>query len=137
VGTWGPGPFDNDDAAPVIEELTDTSLQQTTENLQSLMAAALKPNEYVEAPVMSAAIAAACIIAVALGAPSPHPNLTDWLQDSGFGATSDLRRTATQVLSRVTASDNNEWYDLWRDAGRLDKVLAEIRPYHQELANTG
>jgi hypothetical protein len=87
--------------------------------------------EYIEAPDMSAAIAAACLAAAALGASPPDPDVGAWLTASGIGARADLADQATRVFSRAAIPEDNEWYELWSDAGRLNDVPAALVPYRR------
>jgi hypothetical protein len=70
-------------------------------------------------------------VAAALGAPQPDPDVGAWLTASGITARSDLADQATRVLSRAAIPEDNEWYELWSDAGRLNDALAALLPYRR------
>ncbi len=68
MGAWGTGSFDNDDAADLLTEVTgDGDLSLVREVFDNVPTS----TEYVEAPDASQAIAAAEIVAAALGRVTP------------------------------------------------------------------
>ena len=80
MGTWGIGSFENDDAADfMIDALESGDLSLLGEVFDNV----LTSTEYVEASDATVAIAAAEIVAAALGRPTPaaqqEEGLTEWL----------------------------------------------------------
>src|SRR5690349_19424255 len=134
MGNWGTGPFDNDDVAGLLEELVEVSADEAAAFLRAAMATALAPG-FVDAPEMSEAIAAAGVVAVTCGASSSDPDLNEWLLETGFAADPDLIVQAAQLLSRAIDPTDNELYDLWHAAGRLDAVRASHAPFQQALTD--
>lgn len=111
MGTWGDGPFDNDDAGDWVyeaEEAGDAAdfVRETLGEVRS--------DEYLEADVASRAIAAAAWVASAL------PGQKSVADDGGPEEappplTPELRDEAIRALRRVLATDS-EWLELWEDA---------------------
>jgi hypothetical protein len=46
-----------------------------------------------------------------------------------------LRSEAAQLLTRALEPEDNEWHELWVDAGLLDEVGANLAPYASALAS--
>src|SRR3954470_16325508 len=65
MGAWGSGPFDNDDAADLAGDLAEpTESASVVAALGDALLAATAGEEYIDAPEMSRAIAAAAIVAM-------------------------------------------------------------------------
>lgn len=128
MGAWGSGPFDNDDAMDFVGDLMDGS----TADLVSRLHEALDlPEDYVESPDGSSAVAAAALVAASRGYPADNPTVTDLLTAHPFAADDGLRSAATSALARV-AGDDSELMELWDEAGLRDDVEAsytEIRTF--------
>ncbi|MQM24437.1 DUF4259 domain-containing protein [Glycomyces albidus] len=136
MGAWDYGPFDNDGAWDCLDALTDDA-DANTAHLRSAMIDVLDETEYLESPECQGAVGAAVLTAMRLGAPSPGERATEVLDAHPFDAEA-LRATALRTLKRVTDDPaDNEWYDLWLDAGSLDKVLAIMAPYRETLEGGG
>ena len=67
MGAWGFGSFDNDDAADFLADATESG---DLSLVRGALDNVLTSTEYVEAPDASQAIAAAEIVAAALGRPT-------------------------------------------------------------------
>ena len=133
MGAWASGPFDNDDAQDVLQDVLEMTADEATAALDTMMAAVLDQNGYLEAPDMSAAIGAACIVAISHGAPDAEPDLDEWRMESGFAPDQSMVARAAQVLARAAEPVDNEWYDLWDEPGRLEEPLTALLPYRQAL----
>ena len=78
AGAWGEGSFDNDDALDWVAECVKSA---TPAPVLAAVDAAVR-SKYVEAPAGSAAVAAAEVVAAALGKPSSNmlAELRAWIQ---------------------------------------------------------
>ena len=129
MGTWGSAPFENDDAADWVGELYDGGGFDTC---RSAFRAALTDN-YLEMYVGAAAIAAAEIIAAAVGrASSDLPGeFFEWLIDNDDTPTSADVTLAREAVERVAAADS-EVAELWQEAGdeswpsRVEELLIRL-----------
>jgi hypothetical protein len=132
MGAWDYGPFDNDGSWDCIAALTDDA-DANTERLEAAMLEVLVTLDYIENPEAQAAVGAATLVAIHLGAPSPSERVTELLDAHPFDA-AYLRDTARRTLKRVTENPrDNEWHALWLESGALEKVLAIMAPYKEAL----
>src|SRR5262245_30871347 len=98
MGTWGTGVFDNDDACDWIAGLCRDGTPHLV-GWTLAKAASTPPSEWLEGWVVYSALAAAEVVAAALGAPSPElpPEVEEWVtrQSVVFGPdVVDLARIA-------------------------------------------
>ncbi|MEU6250016.1 DUF4259 domain-containing protein [Glycomyces sp. NPDC047010] len=132
MGAWDYGPFDNDGAWDCVGALTDDP-DANTERLEAAMLEVLVVLDYIENPEAQAAVAAAVLTAIRLGAPSPTDRITDLLAAHPFNP-EPLHDLARRTLLRITANPrDNEWHDLWEESGALEKVVALLAPYKAVL----
>jgi hypothetical protein len=134
VGAWGAGPFDNDDALDLVADLDEASDAEVVDGLRDAIAQTGEPG-YLEAPAVSEAVAAACLVAARLpGGPQPlNEAATDLLDAHPFEVDESLRADAERALGRAFERADNEWYELWEDADALDEVEAALAPYREAL----
>ncbi len=127
MGAWGSGPFDNDDAADLLTELAGMDAAGRAQRVQTAL---ILPDGYLEVDSGSMAIAAAALVAAAIGMPLDGPVEAQELIRSGTIPSDDqIRANARAALSRVSAGDS-EWHELWAEADSLAEVegmLASIR----------
>ncbi|MGN6694475.1 MAG: DUF4259 domain-containing protein, partial [Aquihabitans sp.] len=84
MGTWGPGPYETDDAADWLCDLSETGdLQLAREALDAVVAVGVQ--DYLQAPLAGAALAAAVVVA---GCTDPT------LSDLTYAATVWLERSS-------------------------------------------
>ncbi|HEY2949110.1 MAG TPA: DUF4259 domain-containing protein [Micromonosporaceae bacterium] len=133
MGTWGTGPFENDDAADLCAELADADPAQQAEMLRAVLRRAADNTGYLEIDDAQAAIAAAAVVAAwsaghaVVGAPE--------LADLGAVAVpADLAPSARQALDRVSGP-NSEWRSLWGEGTDLNDVLTELATIRSALPN--
>jgi hypothetical protein len=125
MGAWATDSFSNDDAldwlldfaeAPTIEMLRDTLEHVTTQD----------PDDYLEAPDCSEAIAAAEIVAALNGKPAANlpDDLKTWLlSDHGLNAT-ELRRVALEAIKRI--AESSELRELWEESDSYEKWTSDV-----------
>jgi hypothetical protein len=114
MGTWGTGPFDNDDAVDFAASLDDLEPEDRTDAIREALADAAAETDYLERDTGGAAIAAAALVA----AQSPDGEPVDPVHGPKQAVPElpvDLRPVAVQALTRVLA-DDSELFELWTDA---------------------
>jgi len=110
MGAWGLLFDENDDAADWLAEFGDSPQWSIVDQ-----ALELRDDEYLEAPECSNALAAAEVVAAALGKASPRlePEIVAWARHTPEEA--ELRRAkARAALIRVR--DDSELGELWQDS---------------------
>jgi len=114
VGSWGARSFDNDDATDFVAELRSNGSGALQDAINEV--ADLAPEDYLEAPSASRAVAAAEVVAAMLGSAAPDlpPEVVEWLSTTPAPDPS-LRASATAALKQVVA--NSELAELWAESG--------------------
>jgi hypothetical protein len=126
MGTWGSGPFDNDDASDWAWSLTDSADERV------LDAALREPltDGALSAPDAQIALAAAHVVATSLDGRAdglPH-ELVTWVRSHPSLPWPDLAALAVEAVDRVRASSG--LHELWAasgDAAEWEADLAELR----------
>ena len=137
MGAWGLGPFENDAALDCVGDLADADPGAIAGGLLGAMREVTDSGEYIENPEADAAVAAAVLVAARLGAELSSNSAEELLASHPFAADGELRLEALRVFDRVTDPKENEWHELWTDAGALEEVLELLRPYRERLATSG
>lgn len=126
AGAWGEGSFENDDAADWVAECVNSN---GTAQLVRAFDAVLK-SDYIDSADGSAAIAAAEVVAAALGRPSAKlpPELRSWLQRQSLPAFAQLAPVASKVLVRIQDPKISELQQLWAegDGGKWRAAVADL-----------
>lgn len=112
AGAWGVGAFDNDDALDWVMELEqslDAKLLIATFDRIDAKA------RYIEAPECAQALAAAEVVAAAMGHASPSlpPEASKWIARVRPKITRELRETARAAVETCRNGKNSELRDLW------------------------
>ena len=132
MAAWAPGPFDNDEAADFIEDLTEAPAWRTV--LQMLEHVTQQAG-YLEAPEGEIAVAAAAIVAAAVGPieilPDSHRDLKAALGAPPEGA----RQMARNALTRVVAPAS-ELDELWQEGDDHDTWLTQIAALQTTLSKS-
>jgi hypothetical protein len=136
MGAWGPGSFDNDDAADFLADLLDSGdtslLRETLDNV-------LTSTEYVEAPDASQAIVAAEVVAAALGRASPaaarKAPLMAWLARIRPRIDATLALQCADALSRILAP-NSELRELWEASDEFAEWRATLEELRSQVQST-
>ena len=126
AGAWGTGSFENDDALDWVADCTDAKdIAPVARALSAVM-----KSEYIEAPDGSAAVAAAEVIAAALGKPSPNlpSELRTWTQKHLSDKLAQLAPLAKKALVRIQDSEISELKQLWSegDSKKWAAAIAEL-----------
>ncbi|CAL9537764.1 DUF4259 domain-containing protein [Streptomyces sp. enrichment culture] len=114
MGTWGPGPFDNDTAADFADTLDETAPEGRAALVRDALVRAADTPMYLDAGFADEAVAAAALVAAqcpggegadpVYGPGEPLPDLTG------------LRPLAVEALDRVL-SEPSELLELWAGPG--------------------
>jgi hypothetical protein len=127
AGAWGTGSFDNDDALDWADECTRST---SVASLVTAFDAAVR-NKYVEAPDGSRAVAAAEVVAAALGKPNPKlpSGLRAWVQRQPSANLASLAPQARAALARVLDPKASELRQLWSEGkpNKWPEVVAELQ----------
>jgi hypothetical protein len=134
MGAWGYGPFENDAALDCVGDLADAGPAVIRGGLLAAMREVTAQEDYIENPEADAAVAAAVLVAARLGADPGSASAAELLASHPFEADGELRLEALRVFDRLADPRENEWHDLWADAGALDKVLELLVPFRERLA---
>ena len=116
MGAWGSGPFDNDDAGDWVWELEDDVDGSVI--IDALSVVVDTPiDEQPEAPDCSNALAAAEIVAAALGHRGPElpTEASVWISAHASLVEPGLIALATGAVERIAI--DSELKDLWDEAG--------------------
>ncbi len=113
AGAWGEGSFENDDALDWVAECT----RSNGINAVVLTFDAALQATYIEAPEGAAAVAAAEVVAAALGKPSKDlpAGLQAWLRRQHPRQLARLAPTAKKALARVQDPKVSELRQLWSE----------------------
>ena len=121
MGTWGAGSFDNDAASDWAAELADGGdLELVRATLET--AARCPLDEYLESDEGAEALAAAEVVAAAMGRPvrsiemgTAGPHAVAWGRAHAAAAKQDVVDLALEAVDRVDAAQS-ELQELWSDA---------------------
>jgi hypothetical protein len=136
MGATGAGPFSNDDALDFLDSLDDLDEGGRRERLASTMTEVVESPDYVEAPAMCEAVAAAVLVAVcddpecAVG----ERNVPRWTEEDPVEVDEDLEELATRTLRRALRSDDNELWELWSEADGARTYEARLTHYLDALS---
>lgn len=133
MGAWGVGSFENDDAADFLAEVVDSGdlalLREVLDNV-------LTSTEYVEAPDASQAIAAAELVAAAIGRPTlaaqQQEALAAWLPQIRPDVDAVLISQAAAALARIL-QPNSELLELWEESEALLEWQAVVNELKLQL----
>jgi hypothetical protein len=123
VGSWGEKPFDNDDALDWLAGFEGEGVDGLRELLSKV--AATPEDQYMDVDDGNAAVAAAEIVAAALGDRRDHLPPADqrWLDANPGAIRTNDRTLARRAMERVLGP-NSELPGLWDDDGQGDEWLA-------------
>ena len=128
MGTWSHEPFGNDAAIDWAYQIQNTHDFLLVE--QAIQRVLDCGPEYLDADVAVEAVAAAEIIAKALGRGTQSDAYTEevdaWLKTISAAPTSALRSKAHQSLSRILGPDS-ELKELWEESEDLESWESSVR----------
>jgi hypothetical protein len=129
MGTWGPGPFDNDAAADFVDQLQAGPARVVGKVLREI--AKTPAGTYLDVDAGGAAWAACEIVALAFGH-GDGAAVDDSVLDSAakLAPKEDQRRLALEVASRIADPATSELAALWHEGAegaQFDASLAHLR----------
>ncbi len=134
MGAWGLGSFDNDDAADWVLDLFDgDSLAPARDAISAVLGA----QGYIEAPEAGAALAAAEVIAAALGRPTATAQAQEgvqaWVARVRPEVEPALAADARRAVARILGEDS-ELRELWEETDDYADWRAGVAALDQRLA---
>lgn len=117
MGTWGAGPFENDEALDFLGEVQEQGVGRLGALARPLEHVAYS-GDYLEAFDVSEAIAAAALIGAVLNpsAAAEEPYLPEWVGSVDAGdIDNELIHLARQALRRALQPHENELFELWNE----------------------
>jgi hypothetical protein len=137
VGATGAGPFENDDALDFLDDLEEADPEARRERVESALGRVVRSREYIEAPTMSEAIAAAVLVAACDDIESVvgERNVPRWVDEDPLDVDERLEELATRALHRALDSEDNELWELWADGDGGEKFSARLTHYLDALGD--
>jgi hypothetical protein len=131
MGATGAGPFENDDALDFLDDLEDSDAPERREKVESALGRVIRATDYIEAPTMSEAIAAAVVVAACDDPESVvgERNVPRWIDEDPMDVDERLEELATRALHRALDSDDNELWELWVDGDGAEGFSTRITHY--------
>ena len=130
MGTWDDGLFDNDDASDFIDDLAEAADWRTVVRMLDHVT---KQAGYLEAPEGQIAVAAAAIVAAAVGdvtiLPDNHRDLKVALGAPPEGAVALARLALARVVAPASELD-----ELWQEGDGHDAWLTQIAALQTTLS---
>ncbi|KRB02522.1 DUF4259 domain-containing protein [Lysobacter sp. Root690] len=136
MSAWGFTTFDNDDAADWLDELSDhQSLALVRETIAAVLE--LEPDEEVDAPLASAALAASELIAAAIGRPSgaarKQEELMIWISKMRPSPDAALIADALGAIDRILGP-HSELRELWEESDDYAAWTDDVTQLRARLA---
>ena len=136
MGAWGFTTFDNDDAADWLDELSDhQSLALVRETIAAVLE--VEPDEEVDAPLASAALAASELIAAAIGRPSgaarKQEELMIWISKMRPSPDAALIADALSAIDRILGP-HSEVRALWEESDDYAAWTDDVTQLRARLA---
>jgi len=128
MGATGTGPFENDDALDFLDELEEAEPPVRRRRVESAIRSVLGSRDYVEAPVMAQALAAAVLVSASddIESVAAERNVPAWVEEDPLDVDDGLEELATRLLHRAIEPEDNELWELWSDgdggAGFAERV---------------
>ena len=137
MGTWGTGALDNDAALDFILELEDGPSGSRPQMLHERLRGVAERDGYLEGSDADEALAAALLVLVAGGGAVPAA-LGSTAAAAAVVSTlptpdAELIRQASAAVRRVSSNTDNEWLELWAEAGELEEATGRLFTLIQAL----
>lgn len=137
MGAWGHGSFENDDALDFLAELLGSG---DTSPIREVLDHVLTSTEYVEAPDASQCIAAAEVVAAALGRPTAaalrKQDVAAWIVQVKPRVDATLVAQMAEALTRILAP-NSELGELWQESDEFAEWQAAVEEVRSQLYADG
>ena len=130
MGTWANGPFDNDEAMDFVGDLSEAPAWRA---VVQMLDHVTQQAGYLEAPEGEIAVAAAAIVAAAVGdvtiLPDNHRELKAALGAPPKGAVALARSALARVVAPASELD-----ELWQEGDEHDAWLTQIAALQSTLS---
>ncbi|MCX9190849.1 hypothetical protein C3Y87_05365 [Carbonactinospora thermoautotrophica] len=136
MGSWGTGPFDNDDAMDFFGELELADPDKAMTRVRDVLVATVERPGCLEVSEANVAVAAAALVAAGRSrfARSGSQVVDEWLSTHRPHASQDDQELAIRALDRVCGTDS-EWLELWQTAGKEQDVRACVENLKRILSS--
>lgn len=139
MGAWGVSPFDNDEALDFVGDLEDADPQERAKLVREVMRNVVTNRDYIESSDMSAALAAAAMVA-ASGDPdcvATERYYPEWLVEDPLEVDEELESLAVRTLTRALRPEDNEWWELWDESDGAEQATGVVHHYLDALDALG
>lgn len=129
MGTWGVGPFANDEALDFLGEIESLAQADRLGALARPIDHVAFSGGYLEAMDLAEAIAAAAVVGAVLNpaAAQAEPYLPDWVRQARPDTLDNgLVERARKALRRARQPGDNELHELYVEAGAAQEWLADL-----------
>ena len=137
MGATGAGPFENDDALDFLDELEEVEPPERRKRVESAMRSVLRSQDYVEAPVMAQALAAAVLVSASddIESVANERNVPAWVEEDPLDVDDRLEELATRLLHRAIEPEDNELWELWSDGDGGEGFAERVNHYLDALGD--
>ena len=132
MGAWGSGSFENDDAMDWTSDLSASlDWSAVRDALDDVLG--YGPDDYLGAPEAAVALAAAEVVAAALGAPAGDlpEEVTTWVATHRRNAMPEHAQDALRAVERVMA--DSELLELWDESDEASEWQANVADLRRRL----
>lgn len=130
MGAWGVGTFENDDALDLLSAVDEA---KSVKPIAGALTEAIS-SEYLEAPEASASLAAAELVAAALGRPMPNaPELAEKVFKKFTKIPPPQIVEVAQVVTARVLTES-ELSELWEESGSSEEWSATVKDLIERLA---
>jgi hypothetical protein len=131
MGAWGAESFENDDAMDWVAELQGEGLPATGSAIQAVIELA---DDYLEAPICSAGLAAAEVLAALRGRPAASlpDDVLEWVRRYPGDPGAELTRNAQVAVDAILRK--SELRELWEESGEFEAWQNSVGDLQARLA---
>jgi hypothetical protein len=137
MGATGAGPFENDDALDFLDEIEEAEPPVRRKRVEAALREVLRTRDYVEAPVMAQALAAAVLVSASddIESVAGERNVPAWVEDDPLDVDDGLEELATRLLHRAIEPEDNELWELWSDGDGGEALAQKVNHYLDALGD--
>lgn len=134
MGVWRIDVFSNDDALDFLDLIVGSAAEEVSTHLSNAMLLVTESKGYIEVTDMDNALAAATLVVLKSNQKIKTTNHEALQALEHVDPTQKLRTLAAQTFNRAFQPNDNEWYGLWEDAGKLEAVRHSLQPYIEQTS---
>lgn len=134
MGAWGAGPFENDDALELLEELDDDPLGTLEATLTSVAEA---PSDDVDASDAARAVAAAALVAGLCGAQLRriHPDAAGWVAENTGTLVPPPSLVDVALAALEAVRSGGELWEVWDEKDAVEEFEATVVDLEDALSS--